>query len=416
MELAGSIHRETNGNPYFTGEILQHLVENGTLAQDADGRWHTTRALTGSDIPASVMEVIDHRVARLGDSVRRVLSAAAVLGRDVDISVLELVCDVPIEELLDALDRARNARLLVDAPGRAGYLTFTHALVEYAVYADLNSLRRRHLHHRVATTLDRMYGKDPGDRIGELAFHWLQAADAANTTTAISYARRAGDHALTLLAPDEAVRWFTQALDLAVATPGISRTTVCELTIRLGDAKRQAGDPDYRETLLSGSAIAAEIADPQLLAKAALLNHRGYFTATGMVDQERVDAIEAALEALGPCEESAERARLLSLLVVEQIYGKPIVERRAISDEAIGIARRLGDPSTTAEVLFRRLISDVLPDSLPGRIVLADELTVAAGETSDPVVAYWAATMSGVVALQAIDLPAYRQHRRVHSV
>ena len=48
----------------------------------------------------------------------------------------------------------------------------------------------------------------------ELAHHWLAATRPTDATKALFYARRAGDTALAAFAPLDAVRWYTQAIEL----------------------------------------------------------------------------------------------------------------------------------------------------------------------------------------------------------
>ena len=70
----------------------------------------------------------------------------------------------------------------------------------------------------------------------------------------------------------------------------------CDLMICLGDAQRQAGMPEFRETLLGAAALADELGDTDKMARAALANSRGFASAFGTVDTERVDALERAIE------------------------------------------------------------------------------------------------------------------------
>ena len=83
---------------------------------------------------------------------------------------------------------------------------------------------------------------------------------------------------------------------------------------------------------------------------AALANSRGWFSALGQVDAEKVDVIEAALDAL-PETDSPERARLLATLCSELNYHSPLERRLALADEAKAIARRLGDRATFVDVV-----------------------------------------------------------------
>ena len=107
VRLAHLLQRETDGNPFFVAEVLRHLSETGAIYQDPDGRWSVSSNLVEQALPDSVREVISSRVSRLGDDARRVLSLAAVIGRDFD---LELVSRVSERPELDASRRPGGVR------------------------------------------------------------------------------------------------------------------------------------------------------------------------------------------------------------------------------------------------------------------------------------------------------------------
>ncbi len=181
----------------------------------------------------------------------------------------------PRTRLLDLLDEAVAASLLQESPERAGRFTFTHALVEHTLYEDLGRARRARLHKRVAVALEEQCGDEPGERLGELAGHWAAAVVSTDTAKAIHYARRAAERALEQLAPDEAARWYRQALELHDQAPGGDRSERCDLLIGLGEAQRQTGNPEFRQTLLDAAQLAQELDDADRLARAVLANTRG---------------------------------------------------------------------------------------------------------------------------------------------
>ncbi len=88
LELAAEIAQETDGNPFFVGEILQHLTESGALTQDESGRWRLSKSIAELGLPQSVRDVVSRRVERLGDELREILTAASVVGRSFDLDVL----------------------------------------------------------------------------------------------------------------------------------------------------------------------------------------------------------------------------------------------------------------------------------------------------------------------------------------
>ncbi len=252
--LAAEITRETAGNPFFAGEILRHLRESGTLIQANGGRWTVVGDLAGLGLPQSVREVIGRRVERLGPEARSALSAAAVIGRDFDLDLLLALVELPETQLIDLLQSAVSGSLLKENTERAGRYTFTHALVEHTLYEDLGLTRRALLHRQVAEALEARYGDEPAERLGELAGHWAAAVVTTDTAKAVRYARLAAERGLESLAPDEAARWYRQALELHERTAGADAGERCELLIGLGEAERQAGNAEFRQTLLAAAA------------------------------------------------------------------------------------------------------------------------------------------------------------------
>ena len=185
---------------------------------------------------------------------------------------------------------------------------------------------------------------DPGEHLGELALHWRLAAVSVDKAKAADYALKAGQQALENLAPAEAVKLFTDAVELAGDTDSRER---CEALIGLGEAQLQTGVAAFRETLLEASRIASELQDGELAARAALANNRGFTSAIGAVDDERLAAIERAIELDDP-PNPARRARLLALQALELAWDPDFARRRALAEEAIELARGAGDKRALA--------------------------------------------------------------------
>ncbi|MGH9283962.1 MAG: hypothetical protein ACRD0S_13625, partial [Acidimicrobiales bacterium] len=184
-----------------------------------------------------------------------------------------------------------------------------------------------------------------------LAHHFARAAPGGDPAKAVDYATRAGDRALALLAHDEAVSYYTQALEL-LDLPGVvpDEARRCDLLISLGEAQRRAGERAHRRTLLDAARLAQTRGDADGLARAALANNRGIFSVSDAVDAERVAVLEAALDSLGPGS-GALRPQLLATLASELTFSPDYDRRCALGAEAVAAARRLGDPATLARVL-----------------------------------------------------------------
>jgi len=388
LALARAIHHETEGNPFFVREVLRHLAETKSIERDRD-RWRARVPVDELGIPEGVREVVVRRLSRLSDGTNQVLRVAAVVGAEFDVELVGPAGEVVETELLAALDEAVEARIVNEvAPGR---VRFSHALVRTTLYESLTGARRIALHRRVAEAIETKYAGALDDHLPALAHHWSRAsAPAADTARAVEYTVRAGDRALGQLANDEAVVYYHQALDLLDAAEHSNHAQRTGLLISLGEAQRRAGDPAHRETLLRASRLAADAGDADSLARAALANSRGpWASVTGDVDDDRVEALEAAIDAVGEAETST-RARLLAVLALELTYSGRWERRTRLADESLALARRRDDPATLAYVLLRRFTTINLPHTLDERLANSCELVGLADRLADPNLTAWA--------------------------
>ena len=180
VKVAHAIARETDGNPFFVRELIRHLAETGAVAQDERGRWGSGTASGPLALPDSVREVIGARVGRLGREASRLLSVAAVIGRDFDLALLAKSTAQPEDDLLDLLEAA-TAVSLVREGGVVGSYSFAHALIQHTLYQDIGATRRARAHRRVAQALEELDGGRPTGRIAELARHWANTGEAEDS-------------------------------------------------------------------------------------------------------------------------------------------------------------------------------------------------------------------------------------------
>jgi class 3 adenylate cyclase len=385
VELARSLSAETGGNAFFLIEILRHLGDSGAL-KDVVHRSQTQQRLgEGIELPGSVRETIRRRVGRLGPEVSELLSVAAVVGQEFDLGLLCRAADQDEDDVLELLDHAIAAAMVAEPDGEGLRYRFAHALVGQTLYEALPPGRRRRTHRRVAGALEAMCAGNPAGRIAELAHHVLRGAYSEDLPRALRYAREAGDHALARFAPQEAERWYERALGLlddatALADADAER---CELLIALGIAQNHSGKAIFRETLLEAAANARARGDRDRLVRAALANTRGFASATGIVDTERVGMLESALAAAGD-EDSAERSLLLALLAAELTFSGEWERRRDLSDLAIAIARRGDDAAARSEVLSERFMTIWTPETLAIRAADTVEALELADVDPDP--------------------------------
>ncbi len=400
--LAHAVYRETDGNPFFVSEVLRHLAETGAIFQDDTGRWTADDSLGQMGLPDSVREVIGARVGRLGPGAGRVLSTAAVIGRDFDLDLLAKATETSEDDLLDILDAATTAALVRELAETPGRYNFAHALIQHTLYEDLGPTRRARAHRHVGEALEALCGDRPGARVGELARHWTSATQPAEATKAIAYSRQAGDAALAALAPADALGYYAQALDLYPQASDPDPVLALDLAIGLGTAQRLTGDPTFRETLLDAARRAADLDDTNRLVAAALANDRGLYSNAGVLDAEKVEVLEKALDQVDT--DHLDRALLLAALCAELGFVGTLERRQALADEAITLAGRSGDDATMVRVL--NLVAQPLhvPALVEQSRVRTADAIVRAERVGDPVLVFWAANARARSAAQMGDL------------
>ena len=350
VRLARALHRETDGNPFFVSEVLRHLAETGAIDQDAvTGRWVAAATLEAMALPASVRTVIGARVGRLGPDAERVLSLAAVIGRDFDLDVLARAATLSDDDVLDILDAATAAALVRELTDIPGHYTFAHALIQHTLYEDLGPTRQARAHRRVAEALEELCGDRPGSRVGELARHWSRRPTGrscrrpSTTRSGPAMPRSPRSPPATPCATTPRPSRSSSESDDPDPLLGI------DLAIGIGTAQRQSGDAAFRDTLLDAARRAADLGDTDRLVAAALANNRGMFSNAATVDTDRVAILELALDRL-PTDDPS-RALVLSTLCAELTYGSSLERRQALADEALAIARSTGDDATIVRVL-----------------------------------------------------------------
>ncbi len=200
------ILRKAEGNPFFVEEVIRSLLDARLVVRD-NSHWRATREIENIAVPDTLIGVITARLDRLDDESKRVAQAASVIGREFQSNVLASVYETP-PTLDGALDRLQQRELIREKsrlPQRA-YL-FKHVLTQEAAYASVLLSRRRELHRRVATCLERI----APDRVGDIARHFLEAQEMAR---ALPYLVKAGDRVARAYATPEAIGFYTRALEI----------------------------------------------------------------------------------------------------------------------------------------------------------------------------------------------------------
>ncbi|GAA3092379.1 AfsR/SARP family transcriptional regulator [Streptosporangium carneum] len=357
------VAERTGGNPFFVRETARMLAQGGRL----DG------------VPEAVADLIRQRLNVLGPQVGEVLRTAAVIGRQFDPDVVARVCRT---EAYDPLDQAARAGLVV---ARANHMAFTHDLVRETLAHDIPPLRKAAIHREVMAVL----AARPGVDVAVIAHHAVEAGPAAYTEAA-RWARAVAEQASLRLAYEEAALWWGRAVEAHGACEGDPLDHV-ELLLRQVRALLEAGDPlgarQARARAIRVADRAAERGGPALIARAlTALDAPSIWTLRNPyeeVELRLVHRFETALRSLPPGD-SPERALLLGGLAQELYDGTDDPRRHSFAEEAVGMARRLGDPHLLMRMLNARHLSLPQPMHVPELLEIAAELLDLASRTRTP--------------------------------
>jgi len=283
----------TEGNPLFLEESVRDLVEHGALI-GVQGERQLAHAIETVRVPVTIQAVLAARIDRLPSMAKQILQTAAVIGRDVPHTLLQVIADVPPADLQSALAYLRGAELLYEASvfPELEY-TFKHALTHDVAYDSLLLDRRRALHGQIVAAIERLYADRLVEHVEQLAYHAFRGERWEEATM---YSQRAGQEAIARAAYRAAVGHFEQALEALRHLPEsrASREAAADSGVRLYEALQTLGEiPRGRECLREAQASAETLGDaPRLGRILADISNAFYCLA------EHELALEAGMRAL----------------------------------------------------------------------------------------------------------------------
>lgn len=224
-ELAEIVHFKTGGNPFFCGQLLWTLVDEGTLAFDAARRVWTwdTHGVAKRQYSDNVVNLVLHRFARLPASGAELLQHLSCIGIRGEAGLLAQIADLPVATIANELTPVIDAGFIfADAGGYA----FQHDRVLESAYSLIPPEARPAAHARVAkimyehwhqsldehafdicSQIDRAAGCDPRPDERRAFVHALNiAARRAQRSAAME---RAGEYVRAALALIDASWWHT---------------------------------------------------------------------------------------------------------------------------------------------------------------------------------------------------------------
>ncbi len=306
------VHAATAGNPFFVTEVL---------------------AGTADEVPASVRDAVLGRAARLPESARSVLEAAAVVPDRVELDLLSAVSDADPT----ALEQCERAGLLHVG---TRYAAYRHELAREAVLGSLPATRRRALHAAVVVHLL----TQSGHHDVRIAHH---ADLAGDSRTVLTHAVSAAEHAARMGSHREAGAQLERALThLDVAEPA----TAADVLERYAEHHLFTGGIDAAlEASERALAIRRELDETDGQALSLTLYSRVLWAFARNAEARATVAEAVRLGSQQP----GSRALLQAMAWVSLLHmlSREIPEALETGRRAITLARERGDARTLARAL-----------------------------------------------------------------
>ncbi|WP_405489903.1 BTAD domain-containing putative transcriptional regulator [Nocardia sp. NBC_00511] len=259
-ELVDQLHSRTGGNPLFVRELAKLFAAHGSLDQ----------------VPDSVRELIEDRIAQLPSGVTEVLQHISIWGESVDLGILSAMTGRGVDSVIDLVAAAEAAGLV--GTGYAGKIRFEHGIIRDAVYLGIPPLRRGRMHWAALELLERhpdtypAVARDPD----VLARHAVQGASAETASHAVEYVLQAAAQRTNRRMRSATVSLLRAAVDLhtlarhdAEHAPYADRVallhTRCALVTALAYDNRHREARAERDRALT---LAEQLDDPDLTVRA----------------------------------------------------------------------------------------------------------------------------------------------------
>jgi class 3 adenylate cyclase/tetratricopeptide (TPR) repeat protein len=213
--VARLIRGRTDGHPFFIEELVYSLrdrglihVERGVcrLAGDPEG-------IVSMQLPTTVQVAVASRIDLLAVEHQLTVKVASIFGRTFSLAHLQSAYPIEIdsEQLRSHVEALIAHQLVQFSPPSSEEYQFTHAIIQEVAYGLLPYQLRRKLHASAALWYESRNSDTRASCYPVLAHHWSKAEQAA---PAIFYLEKAGEQAIKRHANEEALRLFSEAVEL----------------------------------------------------------------------------------------------------------------------------------------------------------------------------------------------------------
>ncbi len=249
-ELAGLIHRHSDGNPLFMSVLASELVERGVLVS-ANRAWSLTTPVDGIvlGVPETLQQLIEMQVEQLSETEQSILRVASAAGQRFSAWAVARMLEISTEAAEEALERfAQRQQFLRQSRGAnviggtaSGNYEFRHSVYSEALYRRIPLTQRSTLHRKLAREAEVRLGvSGVREFAAELALHFENGRDPE---AAARYLLLAAQNAALRYAHRDAIVMLEHALKLLSEAPSpAGRELEIDVLERISDAHYALGE------------------------------------------------------------------------------------------------------------------------------------------------------------------------------
>ncbi len=241
-EFVDLIYKNSEGNPLYVREFMEHLKEEKKLPPNTSDYPIKKDIL---EIPPNIEDILLRRIDfDLNKESRRIASIGSVIGEEIPFELLKELTDLTEIELLHSIDELLERKLWSEKDENDSY-TFQHILIKEVIYNNNSDIKKKRFHRLVAKNIKEIHKDNINKYYSDIAYHYEKAGDESE---AKKYYLKAGKEAERVYAHDDAVDMYKKALKLNEQEKHI------EIREKLADVKKMIGDLDkakkhYQEIL-----------------------------------------------------------------------------------------------------------------------------------------------------------------------
>jgi len=210
FDLRRLVQEKAEGNPFYLEELVNSLMESGSLIKEKDS-WMCTGSILDIGISSSLQGIIGGRLDRLDRETKRLLQEASVIGRSFLYEILKRITDIEkdIDQFLTRLQQLDLIRARSLQPDLE-YI-FKHALTQEVAYNSLLKKGRQEIHERIGHIIENLFRDRLSEFYERLAFHFKRGR---STFKAIDYLMRSAEKSIKRYAVEEAHKYYSEAYSL----------------------------------------------------------------------------------------------------------------------------------------------------------------------------------------------------------